>query len=787
MAIALPDPRSLFANLVALERGIDGFEATRAAQSYTRSSSDSAVTVIIDGLGRIVSLTIQESQATVAAAVLAAKVKDTINSAIDQASAATATAIASFAAALGLPGLPAYGQPAPDYADFVLSAESLTAQIIANNPCQDGSVFSCEYGQVAAVVDAQRRVVTLTYLKPLPVNMFELAAQTMQALNCAIDDGTTRTGSTGPVIDGVIDSKGLADLVIYANGTLKLDDRVQVLGTNCNGFAAVANAGTGETNIGVEVQVGSVTSSAKVILRDRGKIHGYVQTASTYEPGADVTVDGEITQNGVVILPNLTLDVPFPGVTQGTIELEPDQTQTAAPGYFNQCHPKQNAQVFLSSGVYYFNDVTLEPDSKVWLNATNGPIIIWVKNSFTFRGQFLDSAGGFPRVFVGYLGTQMAPIESAYRGTLCAPNAKINLKAMTNPVYEGSFHAKDVEVQPDSRVCFHPFEISYGDLPGVGPAPSPTVDLGFETTQGWSCTQALLTSVTSPASQGSHSLQITNVTGSVQIASANFSSTVSPSGATRLLIDLWVPLNQPNPSNWGTFTILISIPSAGITNVSLGTVTITGRPQNQFSPCEFALPSAVQTALAAARSDVSLKLQLAITAGSSPWYLDNIRFAVPQVSPDVILSFEDVTKWSCSQVTITRVSSPKSHLQYSLKFTSVPSWFEIISVAFSSATLSAPQGTLKMDMWLPTSQPNPSWYGQVQIFVNVPSAGIYGASAGPVQLTSLPTGRFNTLTFTLPANVVSAINGTYDDVSLKLTFSLPSGAGPYYIDNIRFV
>jgi DNA-binding protein YbaB len=789
MAIALPDPKSLFNVLAALDRSIADYEETRASLRYSQSSSDSQVQVTVSGLGQVLALAIDESQRSLALPVLADKVKDVINAAIDGASAATAATIASFATALNLPGLPAYGQAPPDYQDFSLAADQLATQVLANIPCESPELFACEYETVSAVVDAQRRIKSLTFSVPRPEFMFALAGQTILALNCAIDQSTERPGDTEKTTIDIINSKGYNELVLYANGTLRVDDRAHILGRNCCGYAAVANAGNGEANIGVEADVGSIIGSGKVVVRDRGKVHGYIRTASTVEQHAGNQIDGPIFEHALVTLPILALNVPFPAVTQGTIELEPGQQRIAAPGYYDKCHPKQCAQVFLSSGVYYFNEFKLEPDSKVWVNAASGPIVIWVKNAFFFRGAFLDPAGGSPRVFVGYLGTDMAPVERAYRGTLCAPNAKISLATIPAPGYEGSFHAKDIEVQPDSRVCFHPFELLYSQLPGLSAPSVPTVDLGFESVAGWSGTGAVLTSVQNPVTQGAKSLQITNVIGAVDIRSANFSSSLAPTGSTRLLFDLWVPTNQPNSTNWGTTSVQLSIPSAGISGVNLGTISITGRPQNQFSTFQFALSTAILSALGSVHSDVALKIRLDVTAGSTPWYLDNIRFDVPEVPPslDSILSFEDVSKWSSSQVSLSTSTVQKSHLQRALRIDNVPAWFQVISVPFSSATIASPQSKMRVDVWLPTNQPNLSWYGQVQLFVTIMSAGIENLSIGPIQFNGLATGRFNTIEFALPANVKNAIDGTHDDVRINLTFNVAAGPGPYYIDNIRFV
>jgi hypothetical protein len=780
MPTPLPNPQSLLAALNTLERTLADFEKAReAGPKFSRSSSDSNVTVVVNALGRFMSVQIEQDQLTLGAAALAAKVRDVANLAIDAAYATTRAAFASFASTLSIPGLPAYGSQPPDYADFIPTAATTEADILANNPCESTKVFTCSSGPVTAVLNSKRRVVSLTYPTALPKFAAYLAAHTLQALNCAVDDADPIPDPT----PGVTTSLGLHELAIYGKGTVKLNDRVKIKGLNCAGWGNVGNRGTVETNIGVEAEVGKVASRPKVILRDRGKVHGFLITSDVLERHNDTVIDGIIAEHSTVLLPDLVLNVTFPGVTIGTIELEPGQQQTAGPGYYHKCHPKQNAQVFLSTGLYYFNEFFLEPGSKVWLNQTSGPVVIYVKNAFTFRGSFMVNGGAFPRVFVGYLGTSMAVVESAYKGTLAAPNAKISISTIQN--HEGAFHGKDVEAQPDNQVCHRPFELRYEQLP-PGTLPPPVVNLGFETPDGWSSPQStLLTLMSTPVTQGTKSLRASNPPGTTEIVSANFPASLAPQGCTRAIVDVFVPTNQPN----GSVSLVISVPSAGVNNVNLGSVSTTGRPTNQFSQFEFALPTAVRTALDSNATDVSIKIVLNVAAFSGPWFVDNVRFLLPPPplsSLDPILSFEDITKWTPSPGTIQSDTAIKTHLTKSLKVQSAPATMTITSANFATGALNSPLGKLRIDLRKPSTQPNPN-HGTFSVTFDIPSAGITNVATTAASLTPLPGNTFSMIELNLPANVKLAVNGEYGDMRVKLVLSVTSGTGPWYLDNIRFV
>jgi DNA-binding protein YbaB len=787
MATPLPSPQSLRSALNALERAIAVFERGReAVPAFTAQSADGNVKVSVSGIGRVVAVEIAQSQMSLTSVALALKVVGVANAAIAAAYAATAATIASFASALSLPGLPAYGSLPPDYLDFVPTADAVAAQILANNPCEGTTQYTCSSGPVTAVVNRRRQVVSLTYPTILPKFASYLALRTLEALNCAGDKATDPDDIVGT--PPIVNSRGLHEIVVYSKSKLKLNDRVKIMGLGCTGWGNVANNGTVETNIGVETEVGNLLSKSKVILRDRAKVHGFLNTSNVLERHDDTVVEGGIAENATVILPDLTLNVPFPGVLDGTIELEPGQQQTAAPGYYNKCHAKANAQVFLSAGVYYFNEFFLEPSSKVWLNQTSGPVIIYVKNAFTFRGAFMVSGGAFPRVFVGYLGTSMAVVESAYKGTLAAPSAKISVSTIQN--HEGAFHGNEVEVQPDCGICHRPFELHYDQLPGTVPPgglPPPTVDLSFENVSGWSSPQATLTSVPSPVTHGMKSLKITGTTGVKEVRSANFPATQAPQGSTRALVDLWVPTGQTA----GNLSLVISIPSAGVNSVNLGNVNFTGHPTDQFSQFEFTLPAAVRTALDGSATDVSVRLILSSASGPGPWYIDNVRFLLP-IAPlsslDPILSFEDLTKWSSPQTTLTTSTQLKTHLTRSLRVATAPGWMQMISVPFATAPLNAPLGKFRIDLRKPNpTQPNAFWHGQFQLQIDVPSAGISNVTTANVELTPLAANTFVMIELTLPSNVVYVVNNQYEDMTLKLILNAVAGSGAWHFDNIRFV
>src|SRR5690606_35122189 len=233
-------------------------------------------------------------------------------------------------------------------------------------------------------------------------------------------------------------------------------------------------------------------------------------------------------------------------------------------------------------------------------------------------------------------------------------------------------------------------------------------------------------------------------------------------------------------------------PSLGIQNAQTPSAELTPLPKNTFNTIELDLPQNVKDAINGNHPDVVVKAIVNGTPGSGPYYFDNIRFDPPPPPPpapnlDAILSFEDLSKWTSPQVTLSTVTSPKTHLQRSLKVPVVPGWVQVISADVVTQNLSAPQGKIRIDAWVSSNQPNQWWHGQFSVRFDVPSLGILNAETPLVELTPLTKNQFHTIELALPQNVKDAINGNQPDLVVKPVLNVFPGSGPYYLDNVRFL
>ncbi len=151
-----------------------------------------------------------------------------------------------------------------------------------------------------------------------------------------------------------------------------------------------------------------------------------------------------------------------------------------------------------------------------------------------------------------------------------------------------------------------------------------------------------------------------------------------------------------------------------------------------------------------------------------------------------VMSFDDVTKWL-----VTAGSAQLSNQGTSIEGTGSlgvrptnGGWIEL-----SSDLVTAPNtsDTLALGIRLPEDQPNPHWYGSVQLHVDVPSVG-FSAYVGQAELSGLPTSTFTTLNFAVPAPVRAAIDAGLPDVRFRIALNVePGSTGLYRFDHLRFV
>lgn len=108
------------------------------------------------------------------------------------------------------------------------------------------------------------------------------------------------------------------------------------------------------------------------------------------------------------------------------------------------------------------------------------------------------------------------------------------------------------------------------------------------------------------------------------------------------------------------------------------------------------------------------------------------------------------------------------------------------SVNLNTDQINSTSSNLKLDIFIGSTQPNSYYVGQVQLYINCPSAGINNQFIGSADLMGLPLNSFSTVSFNLPSNIMVALSGSHQDFSFSFSLNTNAESDSYCFDNLRF-
>lgn len=249
----------------------------------------------------------------------------------------------------------------------------------------------------------------------------------------------------------------LDDVVLGAANGLGIADRVRLPATPVK----VTNAGSVETNVGVEVQVGDIVSAGPVTLRDRAAVLGSVkaQTPINYQNQSTVSISGSVQENAV-LAPAVTVAraVAFPPAAPG-VSREPNQTPYPLnPGSYGPVEIKTGSSVRLVGGDYYLESLRIHPGARLSVTPSTDPVIIYVKTFFDFKGIY-ELSGAAGDVFIGVLGAGTISLEAPLGATVVAANAQLRFAPLNPGTFTGSFFAGSIyQAEPGLTFVHAPFK-----------------------------------------------------------------------------------------------------------------------------------------------------------------------------------------------------------------------------------------------------------------------------------------------------------------------------------------
>jgi len=234
---------------------------------------------------------------------------------------------------------------------------------------------------------------------------------------------------------------------IQASQGFLVDDRA-LIRNNAGGFAAVANSGSGLTQLGHDARSATVVSVGPVNLQPRSIVAGDVVSAAAVTKDTAATVNGTITQFSTVTLPPLPTLPAFPPPTGNNMTI--NGTFSPAPGSYRSITLNSGATLNLAAGTYFFQSLIINSAVTVRAQATTR---VFVQSQIAVRSPFRNAGGATQSIFLGYAGASLV-MEAAFNGTLVAPNASVAFGVGSGLTFTGAFFARQIEVRPDSSlVC----------------------------------------------------------------------------------------------------------------------------------------------------------------------------------------------------------------------------------------------------------------------------------------------------------------------------------------------
>ena len=238
---------------------------------------------------------------------------------------------------------------------------------------------------------------------------------------------------------------------IAATRSLQVRDRAKIK-AKLGGYAPIVSTGATETFLGVEAITGNVWSQSSVRLSPRTRVEGFVRTAGSVFPASDAVVTGGLQANTALgTLRNSTWSTNIPPNSGGSIALEPNQSRQLSPTGYGTLSVKSSATLVLTAGTYGFESWQFESGSKLVIDDSAGPVVVYVRGTTTWRGQVTkqgDASAVALRLLLVPYGTSTAFVEAPFKGTVFTPNGGLVLQPSNGTgEHYGAFFGQDVTVE----------------------------------------------------------------------------------------------------------------------------------------------------------------------------------------------------------------------------------------------------------------------------------------------------------------------------------------------------
>lgn len=149
-----------------------------------------------------------------------------------------------------------------------------------------------------------------------------------------------------------------------------------------------------------------------------------------------------------------------------------------------------------------------------------------------------------------------------------------------------------------------------------------------------------------------------------------------------------------------------------------------------------------------------------------------------------VMGFEDLSWTSTPPGVLSLSTNPRTQGCYAISVGG--GGYTVLNSARFATPLPGITPTLKLDVFVPAGQPNPNWFGAVQLYASCPSGGMYNAYLGQAELTGKPTGAFSTVSYSVPQDVRNTLAGSHNDCFFSVATNVNATPTAVVVDNLRF-
>jgi hypothetical protein len=151
----------------------------------------------------------------------------------------------------------------------------------------------------------------------------------------------------------------------------------------------------------------------------------------------------------------------------------------------------------------------------------------------------------------------------------------------------------------------------------------------------------------------------------------------------------------------------------------------------------------------------------------------------------MLFGFEDSGLWTSNQGSLSKESQPLTQGCSALGV-SGQGYMTIASSPFSTTGLTV-GSALSLDLYVPRSQPNPFWQGQLQLYASCPSGNLYNQFVGQSELTALTQNKYSTLRIPVPSYISTVLSQPgHNDCTFSVALNVNQTGQKWLLDNLRF-